>query len=101
MDDPPAVVVPGQLIEAPDRSEVLGIARRLEFRIGQSQIVAVKLRVLAQLAGQQAQAAGRVGQGCEIRFPAIGRSSASISRSNRLEGGCSACSWAMRRNRSI
>jgi hypothetical protein len=51
-----AVTIPGELIETPDRGEILGIARRTEFRVGQSQIVALEVGILLQFAGQQAAA---------------------------------------------
>jgi hypothetical protein len=68
-----AVVLMGELIETSDGSEILRIARRLEFRVRQTKIVALKMRVLLQLAGQQTAAQRAIGQGRKTRFPAIGQ----------------------------
>ena len=48
VDDPLAVTLSGEFIETSDGGEVLRIARWLEFRVGPTKIVAVKMRVLAQ-----------------------------------------------------
>src|SRR5205823_3530135 len=71
VDDPLAVTIPGELIETSDCSEILGIERRPEFRICQSKIVALELRVGLQFAGQQTAAQRSVGQGGKVRSPAI------------------------------
>ena len=44
LDDPLAITLSGELIETPDSSEILQIARRLEFRVGQAKIVALEMR---------------------------------------------------------
>ena len=73
VDHPLGVAFHGELIETPDRNEILGIERRSEFRVCQSKIVALKLRVRVRFAGQQTATQRSVGQGGEIRFPAIGQ----------------------------
>ena len=73
MNDPLAITLSRELSETSDCGEILGISRRLEFRVGQSQIIAVKMRILLQCAGQQTAAQRPVGQGAEARFPAIGQ----------------------------
>src|SRR5580704_5416551 len=73
VDDPLAVTSPSKFIEAPNCSQILRVAWRTEFRVGQAQIVSLKLRVFPQLAGQQTAAQCTVGQGCQARLPAIGQ----------------------------
>src|SRR6202007_1836458 len=71
VDNPLAVALSGELIETPHGSEILGVAWRLEFRVRQSKIVALELRVLLEFAGQQPAAQRAVSQGGEARLQAI------------------------------
>ena len=61
VDDPLAVTSPSKFIEAPNCSQILRVAWRPEFRVGQAQIVSLKLRVFPQPAGQQTAAQCTVG----------------------------------------
>ena len=65
VNDPLAVTIPGELIEMPDRGQILGKARQPEFRVGQTKIVAVEMRIFLQLAGQKTAAQRAIGQGRE------------------------------------
>ena len=75
-----------ELIETTNRSKVLRVARRPEFRVGPAEIVAAKMRVFLQLAGQQTAAQCAVGQCRKIRFPAIAEGRGLRGRNSPPEG---------------
>lgn len=86
MNDTLPIARLGELIETTNRSKVLRVARRPEFQVGQAEIVAAKMRVFLQLAGQQTEAQCVVGQCRKIRYPAIGQGCGLRGRNSRPEG---------------
>jgi hypothetical protein len=71
-EDALPVASPSEVVERPDRLQVLGIAGREELRIAGSKVVSSELRVPAHLAGEQPPTQRAVGQRRQVMLFGVG-----------------------------